>query len=630
LLLYRLFAVMMPHRWYRILRVRGGASYTCAPGKRLTGEIDVNLRQFWTQLLDPSAGTVTQTFSLADRGRTPVVEEQGPTLLADAKLRAEGVVTHIDNLLAAAPDGAKAMEKAGDLSSRLDENVARLKSLFRMPENKDLIIRDLQIATQPPTRAVVCFMEGLADKTIINDHIMQALMLLAHLDHHVDGHGEHGPTTFSIETVMQRLLPGHQVSEKYDMAAISEGLLGGDSILLFEGQQTAVAVETKGFPLRSVSEPKTEQAIQGPKDGFVEGFRVNVALVRRRLKDPRVVTEVLKVGRLSNNYVALMYIDGITSPKLIAEVRRRVEGLKVDVISGSGMLEQYIEDSPFSIFPGMLTTERPDRTAAYLSEGHVALLMDNSPYAIIAPVTFWSLLQTAEDYYLRFPFGPFLRYIRVAAFLLTVLVPAMYVAVVNYHQEMIPTELMLFIASSRELVPLPTVVEVIAMDLSFELIREAGTRIPSVIGPTIGLVASLVLGQAAVEAKVISPLVILIIAITGLASFAIPNYLAGFGVRALRFFLLATALVLGFYGLAAGVFLILIYMAGLRSFGVPYLAPVAPAMGRSADATGRPPLFNMEMRPAYVHPLDKRRQEDVVRTWDPAAPKPPDKKGGRS
>lgn len=577
--------------------------------------------QFWQrlkQLLDPTASVLDQTFSLGDRGEQPAAEEQNPVRLRDADARTERVLTHIDRILEAVPRGPEAVEKAGDIATDLDENRKRLESLFRMPDNKDLIIRELQIATQPPARAVVCFMEGLSDKAIINDHVLQPLMLLAHLDHHVDGEGEQGPTRFSIETVLQRLLPGHQVAQKHRLADVAESLLAGDTVILFHGERTALAVETKAPPVRSVGEPKNEQTVQGPHDAFVEAFRVNVALVRRRLKDPRVVTEILTVGQVSANYVAVMYIDGIANPKLVAEVKRRVEGVKVDVLNDAGVLAQYIEDAPSSLMPGSLATERPDRTAAYLSEGHVAIMVDNSPYALICPITFWSLMQSPEDYYLRHPFGSFLRYVRLLALLTSMVVPALYIALVNYHHEMIPTELMLFIASSREQVPMPAVVELILMDLTFELIREAGTRIPNVIGPTIGLVASLILGQAAVEAKVVSPILILVVAVTGLASFAIPSYLNGFAIRLLRFAMLAAASVLGFYGLAAGMLVLTVYLAGMRSVGIPYLAPIAPRYRGAADTLGQPPAYAMEFRPRYVRPLDQRRQEGVTRPWDPA------------
>lgn len=573
--------------------------------------------RFWQslrRLLDPSASLTDQTFSLGNRGDQPPIETEGPETLQDAQLRTEGVLTHIDNLLQATQAGN--VKEAGDLSCSLDQNVERVKGTFRMPDNNDLIVREIQIATQPPTRAVVCFMEGLVDKTIINRDILGPLMLFAHLDHHVDGSGEHGATTFSIDTVTERLLPGHQTHKKHDMASIAEAILAGDTVLLFENEQTAITVETKGFPVRSVSEAKVEQVIQGPHDSFNEAFRVNVALVRRRLKDPRVVTHVMKVGQMSSNYVAMMYVDGVANPKLVAEVKRRIKAIKVDIMTGTGILEQYIEDSPSALMPGSLTTERPDRVAAFLSEGHVAVLVDNSPFALVCPITFWSLLQTAEDYYLRAPFPTFLRYLRLGALIVSMLVPALYIAVVNFHQEMIPTELLLFVAASRETIPLPSIVEWLLMDLSFELVREAGTRIPNIIGPTMGLVASLILGQAAVQAKIVSPLLIIIVALAGLSSFAIPSYMAGYGVRTVRFLLLGAAALLGFYGVAAGIFIMVIHLASMRSFGVPYLSPVAPMRQPISDILSRPALFQMEWRPAYLHPLDRRRQKHVVRSWD--------------
>lgn len=588
---------------------------------------------FWQRLgqwLQPTIQTQDQSFSLGNRGEQPGAEENETDLLADARNRTQGMLHRLDSLLSAVPDGADAVKKAGDLSCSLDDNLRRIKSLFRMPDNKDLVERKLQIATQPPTRAVLLFMEGLADKVTINQSILEPLMLIAHLDHHVGQEGEHGPSSFSVEMVLKRLLPGHQVSEKHDLASIADSLLSGDSVLLCEGSRTALAIETKGFPMRSVAESKNEQVVWGPHDTFIEAFRVNVALVRRRLKDPRVVTEILTVGDLSHNYVAMMYIDSIASPKLVAEVKRRVEALKVDVVNTAGTLEQFIEDNPRSLLPGTLITERPDRTAAYLAEGHVALLVDNSPFALICPVTFWSLLQTAEDYYLRYPFGTFLRFIRLTALLIALTLPALYIAIINYHHEMLPTELMLFIAASREVVPMPAVVELLLMDAVFELIREAGTRIPGVIGPTIGLVASLILGQAAVEAKIVSPLMILVVAITGLSSFAIPNYSVGFGVRLLRFALLALATVLGFYGVALGLFVLVVMLSAERSFGVPYLAPLAPTRGGLTDIFNRQPLYQMEMRPSFLRPPNQRRQKEVVRAWDPTAPQPAPSKEGKS
>lgn len=589
----------------------------------------MTLWQVLKRWLDPSTTLIDDTFSLGNRGAQPASEEQGAGMLHDAHMRTESLLTRIDRILEAAPQGKEALEKVGDLSDSLEENLRRVKSLFRVPENKDLIVRELTIATQPPTSAALIFIDGLTDKIVTNEHILQPLMLLAHMDHHLDQQGEAGPSQFSADMVLKRLLPGHQISEKYDLASVAESVLSGDTIVLMNGSRTALTVETKAPPARSVGEPKNEHVIWGPHDAFNEAFRVNTGLVRRRLKDPRLVTEIVTVGEVSKTLVGIMYVDTVAPPKLVAEVKRRVEATKVDVIMGAGMLEQYIEDNPRSLLPSCLVTERPDRAAAYLAEGHVVILADTSPFAIACPATFWSLLQTAEDYYLRWPYGSILRYIRALAFLVALTFPALYIGIINFHQEMIPTELMLFIASSREQIPMPAGMELILMDLAFELVREAGTRIPGVIGSTIGLVASLILGQAAVEAKIVSPLMILVVALTGLASFAIPNYMVGWGVRLMRFLLLLLSMFFGFYGLAAGLYALVILLAAQRSFGLPYLSPIAPSRGKVRDVLNRPPLVQMEERPPYMHPMNRHRQREVVRSWDPFAPPPPqDEKGG--
>lgn len=581
---------------------------------------------FWDLLkrwLNPGAALPDDVFTLAGQDQPPASAEQTAEMTADARIHTSALITRLDRLAQAVPQGKEALEKVGDLSTNLDENVSHLKELFRQPRNKDFIAREITIATEPPIRAVLLFMEGISDKQVINGNIMEPLMLLSH---ELRLRPEQGP--YAVDLVEQRLLTGNQVSRHYDMASIAEALLAGDTVLLMDGVAVGLAVETKDPPARSVSEPKAEQVIWGPHDAFTEAWRVNVALVRRRLKDPRLVTEILTVGSVSRTYVGMLYIDTIAPPLLVAEVRRRVEAIKVDVVSGSGTLQQYIDDRPRSLLPTTMITERPDRAAAYLSEGHVVLFVDTAPHAIICPTTFWSLMQTAEDYYLRWPFGSILRYIRLGALIISLVLPAFYIGAVNYHPEMIPTELMLFLAQSREPVPMPAVVELLAMDVVFELIREAGARIPGVIGPTVGLVASLVLGQAAVEARIVSPIMILVVAVTGLASFALPNYLMGWGIRTLRFLLLLATTVLGFLGLAAGLYALVLYAASLRSFGVSYLAPVVAYKGRATDVVYTPPLYQQEERPGYLHPLNRRRQREIVRTWDPNSPQTDSPEGG--
>lgn len=566
----------------------------------------------WKQLLgwlDPAATLPDEPFSLSDQDDPSPGDDQRAAMLADAQLRTETLLIRIDRLKGNVPQGKEALEETGDLVESLDENLERLRKLFRLPENKDFIVREFTIATQPPTRAAILFLDGLTDRIGTNSHILEPLMLLGNLE-------EERP--FSVDLVQQRLLPGHQASEKHDIASVAEAILMGDTVILMDGTRTALVVETKAPPVRSVDEPKGERVIMGPHDAFNEAFRVNTALVRRRLKDPRLVTEILTVGEVSKTLVGVMYLDTIAPPKLVEEVKRRISAVKVDILPSANHLEQYIEDHPRSLMPSCLLTERPDRAAAYLAEGHVIILIDTAPYALVCPTTFWSLLQTAEDYYLRWPFGSFLRYVRALAMLVALTLPAFYIGLINFHPEMIPTELMLFIASTREYIPMPAALELIGLDLVFELVREAGTRIPGLIGPTIGLVASLLLGQAAVEAKIVSPLMILVVALTGLASFAISNYLVAWGVTLARLLLVLAAASLGFYGLATGLFLFVVLLSAQRSFGLPFLTPIAPGRGKVQDVFNRPQVFAMEKRPAYMHPLNRRRQKEIVRPWDPS------------
>lgn len=578
-------------------------------------------------LIDPAASEpVSHGFSLGDRGEQPPEEREGTArILREVKVETAAMGRRLENLLAARVQEQERTAR-GDLSPRLDENLERLRILFRAPANKDLVIREFQVGTHPPLRAALVYLEGMTKRETIHDAIMTPLMLYTHLDHHLQGPPEGEPRPpgagrpDAAELVLQRLLPSNQAEARHLMKEVAEAILYGDSALFLDGTAAAIVCETKGFPLRSVPEPRQEQAVRGAHDAFNESFRTNIALVRRRLKDPRLVTELAEAGEVTRTFVGICYLDGIANPKLVAEVKRRIESVKVDYIGEAGILEQLIEDRPFSLFPQTLVTERPDRVAGYLSEGAVAIFADNSPAALVVPVTWWGLMQTAEDYHLRWPVGTFLRWLRLLGIVLSVTAGAFYIAAVNYHHEMIPTELMLSIAASREQVPFPAAVELLAMEFTFELVKEAGTRIPSLIGPTIGIVGGLILGQAAVAAKLFSPIVVIITAISGLASSAVPNYSTAFGLRLIRFLFILLATVLGLYGLAAAFFLLVVHLSGLRSFGVPYLSPLAPRRTPVPDALNRPGLFQMEFRPRHLRPVDARRQAEPARAWDPALP----------
>lgn len=496
------------------------------------------------------------------------------------------------------------------IDADLQTNLKRLKTVLRLPQNKDFVLREFTVSLDRPVKAAVIFIDGMADKNIIDWAVLQPLMLLAQLP----GTGETPPDIYDL--ALNQLVPINQVQEAKRLPDLVKGLLTGATALLFDGSERALVVETKGWDHRAVEEPKQEQVIRGPHEGFNETLRDNTAMIRRRLKTPALMTEFLEVGRLSQTDVAVMYLDGIANRALVDEVRTRVKAVDTDYISDSGILEQFIEDSPRSLFPSTVSTERPDRVAAFLTEGHVALIINNNPFVLVVPATFVGLLQTAEDAYLRWPAGSFIRLLRLTSYFVALVFPALYMAATTFHAETIPTDLAMAIAATRETVPFPVVVEVLLMAFSFELITEAAIRVPSVIGPTIGIVGALVLGQAAVQAGIISPVLVIVIAITALGAFTVPNYSLANAIRIMRYVYLAAGSVLGFYGIALLFFIDVTHLTVQRSFGVPMLNPIAPMKGGQGDVILRNHVFKLEKRPSFTYPQTRKRQQDRVRTWD--------------
>lgn len=496
-----------------------------------------------------------------------------------------------------------------DIPVNLDRNEEILRQVFHMPENKDIVVRAFAVGNLQKWRGLVVFVDGMSDKTVINNNVLQPLMLLSHI---ADAVPER-----KLEVVSDTLLPGNQITLEQKWSKVIPGILAGSTAVFIEGCDAALVVETKGWEHRTVGVAQTENVVRGPHDGFTENFRANTALVRSRLRSEHLVTEMFSVGNLGKTDVGVMYVHGLTNPALVDEVRKRVSAIDVDYLADSGIFEQFIEDTPNSMVPQVFSTERPDRIASMLAEGHVAIFVGMSPFVLAVPVTLWTLVHTPEDAYLRSPYGTFLRLLRWCALGVALLTPAFYVATTNYHPEMIPTDLLLAIAGSREQVPFPVVVEVLLMEFAMELIREAGIRIPSVIGPTIGIVGALIIGQAAVQAGVVSPLLVIVIATTALASFTIPNYNLNLAVRVLRFGFLFAAAILGFYGIALLLCIFVVRLSVTKSFGVPFLAPVAPSMDSAPDVLIRGHVYAMNQRPSFLQTQRSWRQQPVTRPWSP-------------
>lgn len=486
----------------------------------------------------------------------------------------------------------------GSSQPTLQQKVSYIMSAFMAPKNKDLNTRDLYIKSLGKD-GVLIFLDEMVDSKIIEKEVITPL-----IKEDVNGINE-DPLTI----LKKRILTVIKVEEVTSLKDTIDKIVDGNTILLVDGVPGALSLSTIGFEHRSVDKPTNENVIKGPKEAFIESSKINRSLIRRQVKSENLVTESIEIGRSQITTVYMLYLENVANIDLVATVRTRLQNIKAESVMNLSSLEQYIEDRPFSLIPTVLNTERPDRAAAFLNDGHIVLLMDNSPSCLIVPITFWGFFHTAEDQYQRWFYGNFIRFIRFIAFCISFAVPGIYLAITNYHPEMIPTDLALSIAGSRETLPFPAILEVILMEVSFELIREGSTRIPTSIGPTIGIVGALILGQAAVEANIVSPILVIVVSITGLSSFAIPEVSFSYTIRIARFIVLVFGMVLGFYGISLFATFVIIYLSSITSFGVPYFSPLSPFFKSSNDFVFRPAIMKQWFRPLNMHPKDKVRQD---------------------
>ncbi len=391
----------------------------------------------------------------------------------------------------------------------------------------------------------------------------------------------------------------------------ADGLLTGETILFVDGFAQAVKIPDNGYPRMSLSEADSEKVIRGSNEGFSDSVKQNAALIRKRVRSPKVKVKQLKTGIRSNTNVYLVYMDDLVYQGLLKEIERRMDGFEIDGVLDSGVIEQLTEEKWYSPFPQFQTTERPDRAAMSILEGRVILLVDNSPVALILPTDYNSFIRTSDDYYNRFEIASFGRMLRYVASFFAMTLPGLYLAVTNFHTQILPTTLLLSFADARRGVPFPAVIEVLIMEISFELLREAGVRLPGAMGNTIGIVGGLIIGQAAVEANLVSPIVVIVISFTALCSFAIPNEEFATAFRVLKFFFIALCAWLGFFGMLAGLLAVLIHLSHLKSFGIPYLMPFVGAdlndYEDERDALYRQPLRKLLWRPVYAKRKKRRK-----------------------
>ena len=495
--------------------------------------------------------------------------------------------------------------------------------------NSDIVLREFTLnARGRQYNAFIIYIDGMIDSKIMDDFILKPLML-RNRNNLFDGHqnrvvSEAITNNITVRKVkkfnlanylINSLIPQNSVKQVNTFSEVSAGINSGNCALFVDTIPIAFDIELKGFKQRSVDKPNNEIIIKGPHEAFVENIRTNTSLIRRIINNENLIIENISVGKITKTKCAVCYMKNITNEDLVNEVKYRLNNLEVDSLLSAGELEQLIVDSNILGIPEVLSTERPDKATKYLLKGRVVVIVNGTPYGIIMPAVLADFLTSSEDSNLKVNFGNFLRSLRIIASFITLLLPGLYVAITSFHQEILPTSLLYSILASRASVPFPIIVEILIMEISFELIREAGLRVPSPIGPTIGIVGALVLGQAAVSAGIVSPILIIIVAITGIASFAIPDFSFGFHLRYFRFLFILLGFMAGFLGIGIGLFVYISILCSLQSFGVSFTSPFAPVSIKDGNGYFLPPIWKREYRASYMATKKENEQEDISMKW---------------
>jgi spore germination protein KA len=475
------------------------------------------------------------------------------------------------------------------LDSSIDKNISLFNNI--LSNIGTIQFRNFEIQIAASIKCCIIFIDEMASSEIINRNILKPLME-TNLNTPI-------AQNELLDFLLNKRITSNKLHKSTDIDELIGAILYGDAVLLIDGISEALLLDSTGWQSRPIGEPISENVVRGPREGFTESLKINMSLIRRRLKDPGLKFEFLVLGTKTRTKVAICYIEGTANDKILTELKKRLSTIKIDGILESGYIEELIKDNPASPFKTIGNSERPDTITGKLLEGRIAVLCDGTPFVLTLPYIFIEYFQSSEDYYNSYIYGTFNRIIRILAFLLSTSIPAMYVSLVSFHQEMIPTPLLLSITSARVGIPFPTVVETLFMLFVFEVIREAGIRMPSAIGQAVSIVGALVLGDAAVNARIISAPIVIITALTGIGSFLLPKMLGALVIT--RTILVILSSVLGIYGYIFGVILIFLHLMSIESFGVPYMTN-----GNSfnkyeiQDSAIRLPWWYMYYRPIFI------------------------------
>lgn len=490
-----------------------------------------------------------------------------------------------------------------NFSRNLEKNLKTLQQRLHLDVNDDVVLRRFDALGQD---CALLYVEGLSDGEQMAQHILRPMM--------------NSPLALAgrsaAEQVMQSVLTVPEVESGPEVSQALDDLLRGLCLVLMDTCDQALRIDLRAYARRPVSNPRNETVVVGPHDAFNETLRDNLTLLHRRLPSPNFVCQLRKVGTETPGQAALCYLDGVCPRETVEELQRRLDGVELDYVLTSGTLEQLIEDDPYAPLPQVVGTERPDRAVSFLMEGQAVLLLDGSPRALALPVSLWHLFHAPDDSYMRWQYGTFMRLLRLLGALVTLLLPAVFVSLVVYHPITIPMTLLTSIMQSRTNVPINLFEETLLMVAVFALINESAIRIPGMMGSSLGLVSTLILGTAAVDAGLVSPLLIIVVALSGLGSYAMPNYPLSFAFRMGQVVLLLAAGITGISGLCYAVVMLLCWVAAMESLGQPFLAPGSPRRTHNPDLLLRAPTFRQRLRTYLSNPEEMKRAYGRMRRFD--------------
>ncbi|WP_042198831.1 spore germination protein [Paenibacillus camerounensis] len=477
-------------------------------------------------------------------------------------------------------------EETIPLSKDSSANAAILKKT--LGDSSDLTIRCLQFnKTHEGYKDTTCqvrlvYLDGMVDNQVLQERIIPAIQHLQSVPFNED----------MISIFSGKVISAGQVSLVEDFQHAVRTILSGCLLILIDGYEQGLTVSIQGYEKRGIEETKTQTVIRGPQEGFTEDLRTNITMIRRKMKDERLRIDTHTAGRMTQTDISVMYIDGMVKQQVLDQIWQLIDHVSLKTVLEGEYIEEYLQSNKGTIFPTVLNTERPDSVTAALAEGRVALFIDGSPFAMIVPAMFLDFIQSAEDSYQPYVFSSFIRILRLIAGVICLTAPAIYIAITTYHQDLLPTQLLLSLMFQREGVPFPAFVEAILMEITFEIIREAGIRMPRNIGQAVSIVGTIVVGQAAVDAGFVSAAMVIVVAITGISSFVIPAYNMSIAFRLTRFLFMGIAASFGIYGLTIGFVVLAVHLCSLQSMGQPYMRPYAPYMsGEQIDGLIRAPYW---------------------------------------